>query len=64
MKEKWTPSIRIWQLDLKEKVEEYPFQSLYFFTKRGAKRFLKTHEKEIKEDGIAWCIGGERLWFW
>lgn len=63
-KEKWTPSIVIWQLDLREKGKDECFQSLYFLTKRGVERFLKKHEKEIEEQELSWSLGGEQLLFW
>lgn len=64
MKDKWTPSILIWQLDLKESGKDEPFQSIYFLTRRGVERFLKKHKKEMEEENIVWFYGGERLWFW
>ena len=60
MKNKWTPSIVIWQLDLSDK--NGIFQNEYFLTKRGVKRFLKIHEKEIKEQNLSWSLGGVQLW--
>jgi len=60
---KITPSIIIWHLELID--EEYEsVQSLYFLTKRGVERFLKIHEKEIDEQKLKWCCGGEQLWLW
>ena len=61
---KWTPSIIIWKLDLEEKGNGEYFQSLYFITQRGVKRFLKNHKKEIEEQDLSWSWGGEQLWFW
>lgn len=59
---KFTPSIIIWQLDLKE--NDVCFQSFYFLTKKGIERFLKIHKKEIEEQNLSWSCGGIQLWLW
>lgn len=60
---KFTPSIVIWHLELIDEEHEC-VQSLYFLTKKGVERFLKVHEKEIDEQKLKWCWGGEPLWLW
>ena len=59
---KFTPSIIIWQLDLED--ENGIFQNEYFLTKRGVERFLKIHKEEMEEQNIKWCCGGVQLWLW
>lgn len=61
-KNKWRPSIIIWQLDLKD--DDICVQTFYFLTKRGVKRFLKIHKNEIEEQNLSWSWGGEQLWLW
>lgn len=64
MKNKWTPSIIIWHLEFGESEKDEPFQSLYFLTEKGVKRFLKMNKKEIEKENMVYRYGGEQLWFW
>lgn len=59
---KFTPSILIWHLELKEKDSEIAFQNIYFLTRKGVERFLKKHENELIN--YSWSYGCEQLWFW
>ena len=61
-KNKFTPSIIIWQLDLRD--ENGVFQTEYFLTQKGVRRFLEVHKKEIEEQNVEWSYGGEQLWLW
>lgn len=64
MKNKWTPSIIIWHLELGESGKDESFQSLYFLTEKGVKRFLKMNKKEIEKENMVYRYGGEQLWLW
>lgn len=59
---KYTPSIMIWNLELKEIDSKIPFQNIYFLTHKGIERFLEKHKNELID--CSWSYGAERLWFW
>ena len=60
---KYTPSIIIWRLDLEDE-NDMCFQTEYFLTEKGVKRFLKIHKKEIEEQNLSYTYGGVQLWLW
>lgn len=62
MTRRYTLSILIWHLELREKGIDVPFQNIYFLTRRGLERFLKRHEEEFTNYSLSY--GVEQLWFW
>lgn len=59
---KFTPSIVIWNLELRDKEDETVLQNLYFLSYKRAKKFCEEHEAEMEEYNVS--LGGESLWLW
>lgn len=57
---KFTPHITIWEVDITQ--NGIVFDSHYFLTYKGAKRFIRKHEQEWKDYNV--IVGGEPLWLW
>ena len=56
----FTPSIVIWNIELRDKESNFVCRNFYFFSYRRAKKFLERNEKEYDEYNIT--LGGEPLW--
>lgn len=61
-KNKFTPSIMIYMLDLADKEHGYIEQRFCFLSYKRLHKFLKRHEEELNEYKV--IIGGEQLWLW
>lgn len=59
---KFTPSIVIWNLELRDKEDETVLQNLYFLSYKRAKKFWEKHEAEMENYKVS--LGGEQLWLW
>lgn len=60
---KWTPSIMIWDLELRWREDEEITQHFYFLSRRRAERFWQKYKAIIeKEHNVS--LGGEQLWLW
>ena len=60
---KWTPSIWIWDLELRWIEDEDIVQHIYFLSRKRAERFWQKHKAIIEKDHNA-SLGGEQLWLW
>ena len=56
----FVPHITIWEVDITQ--NGVVFDSHYFLTYRGAKRFMRKHKQEWKDYNV--IVGGEPLWLW
>ena len=54
----------IWQLEIFDKESHENVNSMYFLTRRGARRYGAKREKEWEEYGWTWAYGCEPLYFW
>lgn len=54
-------SINIWQLEIFDKETYENVGSMYFLTRRVARKYGAKREKEWKENGWTWAYGGEPL---
>lgn len=59
---KFTPSIVIWNLELRDKEDGTILLNLYFLSYKRAKKFWEKHEAELEECKV--ILSGEQLWLW
>ena len=59
---KFTPSIIIWNVELRDKEDDMVLQNLYFLSYKRAAKFVEKRKAELADYGVG--IGGEPLWLW
>ena len=59
---KFTPSVVIWNLELRYKEDGTVLQNLYFLSYKRAMKFWEKHKAELEEYKVV--LGGESLWLW
>lgn len=58
------PHIIIYNLQITDNEKGITLENHYFLTRRGAKKLMRKHSKQLEKENCSCGFGGEPLWFW